>query len=382
MEPPAAAAQSTAAQPRSGEPSSTNGLILDGVPDGKGYVPVLEEDAAVPGVDDVPVALDGATGAEGGGGDKPGLAGDVDAVAEDAQHGRRAVELAVAAAEAGIGGEAAPLLTDQRGADEGRGVVRWNAEEDVLDEHVRQFRRRRRHGACFLVRLAWAAAAAAEQGLLLESGCSRAACLVPFDYVKLLGTAVGYGPSYRTSPAQLTLTKSRRVNPNLAAAGADRRPPSCICSPPLPATAPGPQLQAFATGSQGQPLAPSTCYREPRPAPLSATRSRTVKPALPSWCSDSAPTVVHAAGRRTHPVRDGCSSQADLAFMAVPQMDRRWINARLFSKAHLDGVNEFMAVPGVDDVEFACDRVTGAEGGGGDEPSLVIGGVVDVAEDS
>ncbi|TVU17520.1 hypothetical protein EJB05_33560, partial [Eragrostis curvula] len=60
-------------------------------------------------------------------------------------------------------------------------------------------------------------------------------------------------------------------------------------------TAPGPELQAFATGSQGQPLAPSTCYREPRPAPPSATRSRTVKPALPSWCSDSAPTVVHAA---------------------------------------------------------------------------------------
>lgn len=50
------------------------------------------------------------------------------------------MEGAVAAAEGGVGEEAAPGLGDEGGAREARGVVRWDAEEDrLLDELGHQF---------------------------------------------------------------------------------------------------------------------------------------------------------------------------------------------------------------------------------------------------
>jgi len=66
------------------------------------------------------------------------------AAVEESQHWGRTVELAEPAPEAGARDEAAPLLADEGGVDEERGVVRWEAEEDLLDEllHVHQGRRR------------------------------------------------------------------------------------------------------------------------------------------------------------------------------------------------------------------------------------------------
>lgn len=49
------------------------------------------------------------------------------------------------AAEARLGGDAVPGLADQGDVEEARGVVRQNADEDLLDEVVCQ--RRRRHAA-------------------------------------------------------------------------------------------------------------------------------------------------------------------------------------------------------------------------------------------
>jgi hypothetical protein len=58
-------------------------------------------------------------------------------VAEEAEHGRPpAVELAEPAAEAGVADEAAPAPADEGRADEQRGVVRRDAEEDLLHEVV------------------------------------------------------------------------------------------------------------------------------------------------------------------------------------------------------------------------------------------------------
>ena len=50
------------------------------------------------------------------------------------------------AAEARIGGDAVPGLADQGGVEEARGIVGRDADQDLLDEVVRQ-RRRRRHAA-------------------------------------------------------------------------------------------------------------------------------------------------------------------------------------------------------------------------------------------
>jgi len=50
------------------------------------------------------------------------------------------VELEAPAAEGRIGNEAAPAPAGDRGADETRGVVGRDAEEDLLDELVRQRR--------------------------------------------------------------------------------------------------------------------------------------------------------------------------------------------------------------------------------------------------
>jgi len=66
-------------------------------------------------------------------------------VAEESQHGgRAAVELAESALEAGAGDEAAPRLADERGAEEARGLLRREAEEDLFDKLLHQRRRRRR----------------------------------------------------------------------------------------------------------------------------------------------------------------------------------------------------------------------------------------------
>ena len=64
-------------------------------------------------------------------------------VAHEPQHGRRAVGLAEPAPEPGAADEAEPGLADEGGADEERGLVPREAEEDLLLELLRQ--RRRRH---------------------------------------------------------------------------------------------------------------------------------------------------------------------------------------------------------------------------------------------
>ncbi|OQU88812.1 hypothetical protein SORBI_3002G099932 [Sorghum bicolor] len=127
----------------------------DGVPDGE--VQELgkderpgEEDAAVAGVDGVPgpasevrvARPEGRGGREAG----PGLITSED---NKTQHRGPSVELAEPAAEAAVGKDAAPELADEGGADEARGVVRWEAEEERFDELVQlhQRRRPRRHSA-------------------------------------------------------------------------------------------------------------------------------------------------------------------------------------------------------------------------------------------
>lgn len=70
-----------------------------------------EEDPAMPGVDGVPVVESAARGqAEGGGGGESGTHVNV---VEEAEHGRRAVELAEPALEPGVGDETAPPLADK-----------------------------------------------------------------------------------------------------------------------------------------------------------------------------------------------------------------------------------------------------------------------------
>lgn len=58
--------------------------------------------------------------------------------AEEAEHGRRPVELPESAAEIGAGDEAEPGPADVGGAEEARRVVRRKPEEDRLDEIVHQ----------------------------------------------------------------------------------------------------------------------------------------------------------------------------------------------------------------------------------------------------
>lgn len=69
-------------------------------------------------------------------------------IVEEAEHGRRSVEDAVAAEECGVGEDAAPELTDEGCAEEVRGLFRRDAEEDLGDGVVDELRRRarRRHG--------------------------------------------------------------------------------------------------------------------------------------------------------------------------------------------------------------------------------------------
>ncbi|TVU06710.1 hypothetical protein EJB05_49938, partial [Eragrostis curvula] len=116
-----------------------------------------------------------------------------------------------------------------------------------------------------------------------------------------------------------------------------------------------------------RPSAPSICYREPRPA-LSSKHLLPGAKASPSViCSiqdgEASPSqlVLRFSSRRRprrrapYPSRPGGFGFHGSAFCTkcsalhkkVPQMDRSWISARLFSKAHLDGVNEFMTCPAI-----------------------------------
>ena len=62
----------------------------------------------------------------------------------EAEHGGSSMEFAVPVAEGRAGEEAEPELAGEGGAHEARGVVRREAEEDLLSKLVRQGRRR--HG--------------------------------------------------------------------------------------------------------------------------------------------------------------------------------------------------------------------------------------------
>lgn len=104
-----------------------------------------EEGAAVAAVEGEPAREVAGGGAVEGGVDRL-EAGHVGyGVAYDAEEagdvGRR-VELPVAAAEVGVGEHAAPALAYDGGAEEARGVVGWDAEEDLADELVRQLNHR------------------------------------------------------------------------------------------------------------------------------------------------------------------------------------------------------------------------------------------------
>ena len=57
------------------------------------------------------------------------------------------MEGAVAAAEGGVAEGAEPGLADEGRAEEARGLIGREAEEDLANELGHQFRRRRRHGA-------------------------------------------------------------------------------------------------------------------------------------------------------------------------------------------------------------------------------------------
>lgn len=114
----------------------------------------LEEDAAMASVACTEAVVVGVGRVGGGGGHE---AADVDAVVlrreaavaeEEAEHWWGAVvEVAESAAEDGVGDEMVPELADGAGADEGCWAVRWEAEQDLLDELICQRRRWWRHDA-------------------------------------------------------------------------------------------------------------------------------------------------------------------------------------------------------------------------------------------
>jgi hypothetical protein len=89
----------------------------------------LEEGAAVTGADRAPAASGTLARAERSCGKEAG--GDVEVVvvvvAEVAEHGWCPVEVAVVAAESGVGEDTAPGLADERGADEAFRLVRGDA---------------------------------------------------------------------------------------------------------------------------------------------------------------------------------------------------------------------------------------------------------------
>jgi len=105
---------------------------------------VVEDGVAVAAVERMAPAMVGVGRAEGRGGDEAGKLA-VARVVEEAEHGGRWVQRAVAAGEGGVGDDAAPALADGGGPDEPRRIVRRKAEEDFRNEIVRQSPRRRRH---------------------------------------------------------------------------------------------------------------------------------------------------------------------------------------------------------------------------------------------
>jgi len=85
----------------------------------------------------------------GGGGDEAGnRALVVVEVVDETEEGRPAVALAVAAAKGWVGDDPEPGLADEGGADEVRGLVRRDPEQDLVHQLQRRGRvaRRRRHG--------------------------------------------------------------------------------------------------------------------------------------------------------------------------------------------------------------------------------------------
>ena len=60
---------------------------------------------------------------------------------KESQHWSSPVELVEAAVEAAVADDASPCLADESGAEEARGLVRGEAEEDLLDELLRECRR-------------------------------------------------------------------------------------------------------------------------------------------------------------------------------------------------------------------------------------------------
>lgn len=75
----------------------------DGVPDDQVLAcKIVEEHAAVASIADEPVVVDGGGRAEGRGGDETGVDLVTGLAADEPEQGRRAVKLAVAAAEGGV----------------------------------------------------------------------------------------------------------------------------------------------------------------------------------------------------------------------------------------------------------------------------------------
>jgi len=100
--------------------------VRDGVPDAEVETQEqAEEDPAVAGVERAPVVV-GAERAGGGGGEEARdiVAVLVSEIAEETEHGGRAVELRESSAEAAVGDDAAPGLADEGGAEEARGIRR------------------------------------------------------------------------------------------------------------------------------------------------------------------------------------------------------------------------------------------------------------------
>ena len=97
---------------------------------------------------------------------RPLWAGALRAGVDEAEHWRSLVELVVPAVEARAGEEGEPEFAGEREAHEAGGLVRREAEKDLLNDLFRQRQcrrpRQRRHGLFFSVgfRLAWIAAAA------------------------------------------------------------------------------------------------------------------------------------------------------------------------------------------------------------------------------
>ncbi|KAM0865867.1 hypothetical protein ACQ4PT_042995 [Festuca glaucescens] len=120
-----------------------------GVPNHKprGYLTVVEENAAVAAVAHSEVTQDvvgHGRGAGPCGRDKAVGGAQLMELVEETKHRRFPVELAVATVEGGVGEEAAPWLGKEGEAGKARGLVRRETEEDLVDELVRQVWRQRR----------------------------------------------------------------------------------------------------------------------------------------------------------------------------------------------------------------------------------------------